>query len=82
MIRDIETARPKFIVLVVVNKSWLAGRDSDQTIFRWADSFCDANYDEVGLINISDRGTDYYFAGRPANVARTAEHILIFRRKT
>jgi hypothetical protein len=81
MIRDIETARPKFLVLVVVNKSWLAGRDSDQTIFRWVDSFCDANYEEVGLINISDRGTDYYLSGRPANVTPTPEHILIYRRK-
>ena len=81
MIREIETARPKFLILVVVNKSWLAGRDSDQTIFRWADSFCDANYEEVGLINISDRGTDYYFSGRPTNVTPTAEHILVYRRK-
>jgi hypothetical protein len=81
MIREIETARPKFLVLVVVNKSWLAGRDSDQTILRWVDRFCDANYEEVGLINISDRGTDYYLSGRPANVTPTAEHILIYRRK-
>ena len=81
MIREIETAHPKFLVLVVVNKSWLAGRDSDQTILRWAVRYCDANYDEVGLVNISDRGTDYYFSGRPANVAPAAEHILIYRRK-
>lgn len=82
MIREIDTARPKFLVLVVVGKSWLAGRDSDQTILRWAVRYCDANYDEVGLVNISDRGTDYYFSGRPANVAPAAEHILIYRRKT
>jgi Dolichyl-phosphate-mannose-protein mannosyltransferase len=81
MIREIETARPKFLVLVVVNKSWLAGRDSDQSIFRWVDTYCDANYDEVGLVNISDHGTDYYFSGRPANVTPTAEHISIYRRK-
>jgi hypothetical protein len=81
MISEIETARPKFLVLVVINKSWLAGRDSDQTILRWADSFCDANYEEVGLVNISNEGTDYYFSGRPVNVTPTAEHILIYRRK-
>jgi hypothetical protein len=81
MIREIEAARPKFLVLVVVNKSWLVGRESDQTIFRWVDTYCDANYDEVGLVNISDQGTDYYFSGRPANVTPTAEHILIYRRK-
>jgi hypothetical protein len=82
MIHEIETARPKFLVLVVVNMSWLAGRDSDQTILRWADSYCDANYEQVGLVNISDEGADYYFSGRPANVAPAAEHILIYRRKT
>ncbi len=82
MMREVEAARPKFLVLVVVNKSWLAGRDSDQTILRWADSYCDANYEEVGLINISDAGTDYYFSGRPPNITPTAEHILIYRRRS
>ena len=82
MINEIEAARPKFLVLVVISKSWLAGPDSDQSIFRWADRYCDANYDEVGLINISEEGSSYYFSGRPANVKPTAEHILIYRRKT
>ena len=81
MMREIEIAHPKFLVMVVVNKSWLAGRDSDQSILRWADAYCDANYEEVGLINISDRGTDYYLSGRPPNVTPTADHILIYRRK-
>lgn len=81
MINEIETARPKFLVLVVISKSWLAGRDSDLTIFRWTDSYCDANYEEVGLINISDEGTDYYLSGKPPNAKPAAEHILIYRRK-
>ncbi len=81
MIREIEAGQPKFLVLVVVNKSWLAGPDSDQSIFRWAHAYCNANYEAIGLINISDQGTDYYFSGRPANVTPTADHILIYRRK-
>ena len=81
MISEIEAARPKFLILVVMSKSWLAGSDSDQTIFRWADTYCDSNYEEVGLINISDGDTDYYLSGRPANVTPTTEHILIYRRK-
>lgn len=81
MIREIETAQPKFLVLVVINKSWLVGRNSDQSIFRWADRYRDANYEEVGLINISEQGTDYYLSGVPANVTPTPEHILIYRRK-
>jgi hypothetical protein len=81
MIREIEAAQPKFLVLVVINKSWLAGPDSDQTIFRWADTYCDANYEEVGLINISETGTDYFLVGKPSRVTPTAEHILLYRRK-
>jgi hypothetical protein len=81
MIREIETARPKFLILVVMSKSWLAGSDSDQTILRWAETYCDSNYEEVGLINISDGDTDYHLSGRPTNVTPTTEHILIYRRK-
>jgi hypothetical protein len=82
MIHEIETARPRFLVLVVMNRSWLAGRESDQTIYRWADVYCDANYEEVGLVNISEQGTDYYWGGRPADITPTVDHILIYRRKT
>src|SRR5262249_43858428 len=32
MIHEIETTQPRFLVLVVMNRSWLAGPDSDQTI--------------------------------------------------
>lgn len=81
MIREIETAQPKFLVLVVVNKSWLAGADSDQSILRWVDTYCDARYEEVALINISDGGTEYYFSGKPPNLKRAPEHISIYRRK-
>ncbi len=81
MIREIETARPRFLVLVVMSRSWLAGPDSDRTIFQWADSYCDANYEEVGLINIFDRGTDYYFSTPHEGVKPAADHILIYRRK-
>jgi len=82
MIREIEAANPRFLVLVVVNKSWLADRDSDRTIFKWADAYCEANYEEVGLINIFESGTDYYFSATPAGVQLAPDHILIYRRKT
>ncbi len=81
MMHEIENARPKFLVLVVMNRSWLAGRDSDKSIFRWVDTYCDANYDEVGLINISDTGTNYYLGG-PPQVNPTEDHIVIYQRKT
>ena len=82
MIHEIETVQPRFLVLVVVNRSWLAGPDSDQTILKWADRYCNSNYEEVGLINIFDRGTEYYFSTRPADVKPAEDHILIYRRKS
>jgi hypothetical protein len=81
MIHEIESARPRFLVLIVIDKSWLARPDSDQTIFRWANKYCGDNYEEIGLINISDRGTDYYFSTEPVGVIPAADHILIYRRK-
>ena len=82
MIQEIERSRPRFLVLVVMNRSWLASADSDQTIFAWANAYRETDYDEIGLINIFDRGTDYYFGSRPAGVTPAAEHILIYRRKS
>jgi Dolichyl-phosphate-mannose-protein mannosyltransferase len=82
MIQEIEAARPMYLVLVMQNKSWLAGPDSDLSIFRWAGKYCDANYDEVGLINIDESGTDYYFPVPPKLPKPTSDHILIYRRKT
>jgi len=82
MIREVETARPKFLVLVVINTSWLVGPESDQAIFRWADRYCDTDYEQIGLINITDSGTDYFLSGRPANITPAADHILLYRRKT
>ncbi len=81
MIHEIESARPRFLVLIVIDKSWLARPDSDQTIFRWANKYCGDNYEEIGLINMSDRGTDYYFSTEPVGVTPAGDHILIYRRK-
>ena len=82
MIHEIEAARPRFLVFVAMNRSWLAGPDSDQTILKWANGYCDTNYEEVGLINISERGTDYYLSTRPPGVKPADEYILIYRRKS
>ena len=81
MIAEIEAARPKFLVLIDVDISWLPRADSDQTIFRWVARYCDANYDAAGLVNIFDEGSDYYLSGKPPNVTLAPEHIVIYQRK-
>jgi len=47
MIRQIEAARPKFIVLVGVRTSWLVRRDSKRLIFEWAEGYLSDGYNKV-----------------------------------
>ncbi|MGD0283669.1 MAG: glycosyltransferase family 39 protein [Dissulfurispiraceae bacterium] len=52
MIREIESALPKYVVFVNVPTSWLARPDSDRTIFNWAMTYIDGHYRTVGIIDI------------------------------
>ncbi|OGP91055.1 MAG: hypothetical protein A2031_09075 [Deltaproteobacteria bacterium RBG_19FT_COMBO_43_11] len=50
MIKEIETARPKYAVLVTIPSSWLSGPDSDFTIINWAQTYFNKNYTLVELV--------------------------------
>ena len=52
MIREIETARPQYAVFVKVSTSWLWGENSNMTIPEWAQTYLDANYRIVGIVDI------------------------------
>jgi hypothetical protein len=52
MIRQIEQARPKYIVMVNTPASWLRSQNSSDIIFRWAAGYLPANYISVGIIDI------------------------------
>jgi dolichyl-phosphate-mannose-protein mannosyltransferase len=82
MIHEIELARPKYIVIVVMEDSWWRQRGSELYIFTWANEYCAQNYAAVGLINIvaADR-TDYFFGDVPASVGDLGDYILIYQRK-
>lgn len=82
MIQEIETARPKYLVYVVINDSWWPRPSSERLIFTWADKYCAENYSAVGLVNIvaADR-TDYYFGNVPGSLASLKDYILIYERK-
>jgi len=83
MIREIELARPKYLISVVTNDSWLKQAGSEQLIFTWANQYSAQNYTVVGLVNIvaPDR-TDYYFEGIPQSVPVLGDYILIYERKS
>ena len=52
MIREIEAARPKYLVSVAMVYSWLRRPDSEQAIFTWANEYMAQNYAAAGFVNI------------------------------
>jgi hypothetical protein len=83
MIREIELARPKYLISVAMEDSWLQQPGSDPRIFTWAHEYTARYYDAVGFVNIvtPDR-SDYYFGEVPKSVPQLGNYILIYERKS
>jgi hypothetical protein len=81
MIREIEGARPMYLVSVLMNDSWLYRPQSDRQFFTWANEYTAENYNAAGLVNIRPAQTDYFFGNVPPSVESLKNYILIYRRK-
>jgi hypothetical protein len=80
MIDEIEKARPKYVVLVMVPTSWLARPDSDKTLFEWMDKYLATHYDRVGLVDIlSDTQTAFYWDPAAARLPQSRYYLLVLR---
>jgi hypothetical protein len=64
MIREIETAQPRFIVFMRIPTSWLPHPQSDLFILKWFDKYSASHYNLVGVIEISSDGTPFYRWGQ------------------
>jgi hypothetical protein len=84
MVREIESARPEFLVFVNVPTSWLTKRDSDRTIFKWFSEYHRTYYNQVGVIEIiSTERTLYHWREDAAGYIPSSKFwILVFQRKT
>ena len=83
MIRDIERARPKFLISVVMPDSWLQRPESERLIFTWANEYTAQNYTVAGFVNIvAPDKTDYYWGDVPQSVPQLGKYILIYQRKS
>jgi len=83
MIREVERARPKFLISVVMPDSWLERPESERLIFNWANQYAAQNYTVVGFVNMVSPGkTDYYFDNVPQSVPQLGKYILIYQRKS
>src|ERR1700745_2235451 len=65
MIREIERARPKYLVSVAIVYSWRRRPNSAEAIFNWANEYVAKNYSAAGFVNITAAKTDYFFGDVP-----------------
>jgi len=62
MIREVELARPKFLIFVNISTSWLLKPYSNELIFNWFEQYHKKYYDLVGIVDIlSPEKTMYYW---------------------
>jgi hypothetical protein len=82
MIREIEAAKPEFIVFVQVPTSWLANPKSETLIFQWANSYLARFYRPTGVVDIlSQDQTEYRWDEQiKGNGPRSPYNLVVYRR--
>ena len=83
MIREIETERPKYVVAVNVDTSWMVRPTSSQKFLDWGDNYVRIFYDLVGVIDIIDANqTRYMWDDRASGYSHVSNRYLtVFKRK-
>jgi hypothetical protein len=52
MAKEIEVNKPKYILFINIDKSWLIRPNSETFIFKWANEYINKNYRLVGLCDV------------------------------
>jgi len=81
MIAEIEASRPKFIVFVSTQLSWLASPGSDKTIIAWAQHYAHEHYRLAGLSDTLNGVPDYHWKDAEAYPPRSTYTIFLLERK-
>jgi hypothetical protein len=82
MIREIETERPRYLVFVSSNTSWLVRPNSDRHLFEWFTDYSSTHYRPIGLADIGPDQTLYHWAEELTDVVtRTNVWVAIYERR-
>lgn len=82
MAREIEAAKPRFVVFVSIAASWSRRDDSDPAIFSWFDQYAARELQPVGYVGVhSDQPTQYYLPFRGEPLRPTDAHLTIWERR-
>ena len=60
LIREAESAKPKFVVVANVASSWLIFPESEKFIFGWMANYLKNGYALVGVVDIQRSGPTVY----------------------
>lgn len=80
MIREIESAKPRFLVLVNVPQSWLVWPDSIQSIQDWAAGYVPRHYRVAGLVEVHREGPRAYWGREASRTPASPYYLTIWRR--
>jgi len=83
MCREIEAAKPEFLVVVHIGLSWMRHGNSENHIFDWLNRYSARSYRPVGLVDlVSPTRTDYFWGDEAADVhPRSEDFICVLQRK-
>jgi hypothetical protein len=84
MINEIESARPRFLVVVKVYQSWFSMPGSTQLLSftAWANNYLDSQYELVGTANWVNDHTEYHWDDEAKSYRQTSRRIVaVFKRK-
>jgi predicted hydrolase (HD superfamily) len=83
MIREIEKAKPKYVVMVNIVSSWFALRPSISTVIDWGEKYAKEKYEVVGVIDIVDYDlTQFLWEGDAKKYKTKGENFLtVLKRK-
>src|SRR6185437_14100405 len=80
MMREIEAAKPLFLVLVNMETSWGVRRDSIQDVLHWAPDYAARHYQLEGLVEVRLDGSRAYWGRDAAREPQSAHYITVWRR--
>ena len=83
MIREIETANPKYLVFVNISTSWLVRPQSVRRIFQWFDEYRKGSYEIVGIVDILSMNKTVSLWNEDARrySPRSPHWMAVFKRK-
>jgi hypothetical protein len=83
LIREIEQSRPKYCVFADVRFSWLLNPSSPNLIFDWFGKYVKEQYERVGVIELYDTTSLFYWdaAAAARQTSGTDATIFVFKRK-